>query len=53
MITRQLQVIDVRDATVNEYGRATRGWLVEELRLGAEDANRYLTVARALPDRRR
>ncbi|HTW20615.1 MAG TPA: DUF222 domain-containing protein [Mycobacteriales bacterium] len=51
VLVRQLQVIDTRDATVNEFGRATRGWLVEELRCGAEDVNRLLTVARALPYR--
>ena len=51
VLAGQLQVIDTRDATVHEYGRQTRGWLVEELLLGTEDANRYLTVARALPAR--
>jgi hypothetical protein len=48
-IAAQIQVIDVRDATVGEYGRQTRGWLTEELNLGSEDATRYVTVARALP----
>ena len=51
VIAGQLQVIDTRDASVSECGRQTRGWLVEELLLGTEDANRYLTVARALPTR--
>jgi hypothetical protein len=51
VVTRQLQVIDTREATVAEYGRQTRGWLVEELLVGTDDAARYLNVARALPHR--
>ena len=50
VIARQLQVIDVRDATVDECGRATRGWLIEEQLLSPHDASRYLTVARSLPE---
>jgi hypothetical protein len=49
VIATQLQVIDIRDATVGEYGRQTRGWLVEELHLGRQEASRQLAVARALP----
>jgi hypothetical protein len=45
----RLQVMDVRDVTVAECGRQTRGWLIEEQHLGSEDASRYLTVAKALP----
>ncbi|HTW19204.1 MAG TPA: DUF222 domain-containing protein [Mycobacteriales bacterium] len=52
VLVRQLQVIDVRDATVDEAGRATRGWLVEDLLLSGRDASRYLTVARSLPEHR-
>jgi len=49
VLTRQLQVIDVRDATIEDCGRATRGWLVEELLLAPAEANRYVSVARGLP----
>ena len=49
VMAARLQVIDVRDATVAEYGRQTRSWLVEELHLGQEDASRHMTVAKALP----
>ena len=49
VVASRLQVIDIRDATVAEYGRQTRGWLVEEQHVGQRDASRQLTVARALP----
>jgi hypothetical protein len=49
VITARGQVIDIRDATVAEYGRQTRGWLTEEMQLSTQDATRQLTVARALP----
>jgi hypothetical protein len=51
VITRQLQVIDVRDASVAEHGRTVRGWLVEEQHLSPREATRYLNIARALPTR--
>ena len=49
VITGQLQVIDVRDVTVEEYGRQTRGWLIEDQLLAPAEASRFLTVARGLP----
>jgi hypothetical protein len=44
-----LAVIDAREATVAECGRATRSWLVEELRVGPVEASRRLRLARSLP----
>jgi hypothetical protein len=49
ILVAQLQVIDVRDATAAEYGRHTRGWLVEDQLLAHEEASKLLTVAKALP----
>ena len=49
VLASRLQVIDVREATVAECGRHTRGWLVEELHLAEETASRLLSVATALP----
>lgn len=46
---RLLRAADVRDATVTECGRASRSWLIEELRLGSKDASRQLQLARWLP----
>jgi hypothetical protein len=43
-----LVVIDAREATVGECGRATRSWLVEELRMAPGAAGRRLRLARAL-----
>jgi hypothetical protein len=49
LITRQLQVMHVRDVTTAECGRKTRSWLVEDQHLGHENASRLMTVAKALP----
>jgi Domain of unknown function (DUF222) len=46
---RVVQANDVRDVTVNECGRQSRSWLVEEHHLSPEDAGKRLRVARALP----
>src|SRR3954468_5298366 len=51
VLARTLQVIDNRDATVAEYGRQTRAWLVEDPLLAHEEASKLLTVARDLPSR--
>ncbi|HVV75528.1 MAG TPA: DUF222 domain-containing protein, partial [Mycobacteriales bacterium] len=50
-IARHLAVVDVRDATVEPYGRATRGWLIEDKHLPAAAAGRLLKVSRQLPIR--
>ncbi|HVV76732.1 MAG TPA: DUF222 domain-containing protein, partial [Mycobacteriales bacterium] len=50
-IARFLAVVDVRDATVEPYGRATRGWLIEDKHLPAAAAGRLLKVSRQLPIR--
>jgi len=47
-IAQRLAVIDGRDATVAATGRATRGWLVEELRVERHSAHRKLRIARQL-----
>jgi Domain of unknown function (DUF222) len=44
-----LQAMDVRQVTVNECGRTTRSWLVEDQRLGPTDAGQRMWVARHLP----
>jgi hypothetical protein len=49
LLAARRQVADRRGATDAEYGRKTRSWLVEDRRLCVEQANRYLTVAKALP----
>jgi hypothetical protein len=49
VIARHLQAADVIGATVDECGRSTRGWLVEELRRSPAEARRSLFVARSLP----
>lgn len=49
VIARRLQVMDVRSVTVNECGRTTRSWLVEEHGFSADEATRRMNVARALP----
>jgi hypothetical protein len=51
VLASRLQVIDTRCATDAEYGRKTRGWLVEDQRLAHEQADRLLTVAKAMPYR--
>src|SRR5581483_3398047 len=51
VIVRRLQVIDVRDATTTECGRGTRSWLVEDQGVGRAEANKPVTVAKALPAR--
>jgi hypothetical protein len=47
-IARYLAVVDVRDATVEPYGRATRGWLIEDKHLPPVTAGRLLKVSRQL-----
>jgi Domain of unknown function (DUF222) len=49
VIAGRLQAADVIDATADECGRSTRGWLVEELRRSPTEARRALFVARSLP----
>jgi hypothetical protein len=46
---RALQSCDVRDVTVNECGRTTKSWLIEEQHLSPKDAGRQMWVARRLP----
>ena len=48
-IARFLGVVDVRDATVEPYGRATRAWLIEDKHLPAATAGRLVKVSRQLP----
>jgi hypothetical protein len=50
VIARRGQAADVIDATVEECGRTTRSWLVEEIRRSPLDARRTLFLARSLPD---
>jgi hypothetical protein len=50
-LCRWTQAADVTGATVDECGRTTRGFLVEELRRSPHEARRILTVARGLPGR--
>lgn len=45
----RLQVIDAADTATTEAGRATRSWLIEEMRCNAGDASRRMRVARSLP----
>jgi Domain of unknown function (DUF222) len=49
VIASRLQAADVCGATVDECGRSTRGWLVEEMRRSPNEARRVLFVARSLP----
>jgi hypothetical protein len=49
VIAHRLQAADVIDATADECGRSTRGWLVEELRRSPAEARRSVFVARSLP----
>jgi hypothetical protein len=51
LLTAQLQVMESRGTAVNECGRTTRGWLIEDQLLGVDETSRLLTVARMLPDR--
>ena len=53
MQARWLRVLDARDATVAECGRATRSWLIEEASLGPAEASRRVTLARRLDSARR
>jgi hypothetical protein len=48
-IASRLQAADAIDATVDECGRSTRGWLVEEMRRSPAEARRSVFVARSLP----
>ncbi|HVT64251.1 MAG TPA: DUF222 domain-containing protein [Mycobacteriales bacterium] len=48
-IARYLAVVDVRDATIEPYGRTTRGWLIEDKHLPAATAGRLVKVSRQLP----
>ncbi|HWC33975.1 MAG TPA: DUF222 domain-containing protein [Mycobacteriales bacterium] len=47
-IARYLAVVDVRDATIEPYGRGTRAWLIEDKHLPATSAGRLLKVSRQL-----
>jgi hypothetical protein len=49
VLASRLQAADVIGATVDECGRSTRGWLVEEMRRSPAEARRALFVARSLP----
>jgi Domain of unknown function (DUF222) len=49
VVTARLQAMHVRDVTSGLRGRKTRSWLIEDLHLGHEAANRHMTVAKALP----
>jgi hypothetical protein len=49
LTARSLQACDVRDVTVNECGRTTKSWLVEEQHLSPTDAAGRMWVARRLP----
>jgi hypothetical protein len=49
VIASRLQAADFTGATVDECGRSTRGWLVEELRRTPAEARRALFLARSLP----
>jgi hypothetical protein len=49
VIASRLQAADAIQATVDECGRSTRGWLVEELRRSPTEARRSVFVARSLP----
>jgi hypothetical protein len=49
VIARRLQAMGVRDVSVMECGRQTKGWLVEEQRLAPADAARRMWLARRLP----
>jgi hypothetical protein len=51
IMARRMQVMDVRNVTAFECGRALRGWLVETQMRSDVDADRRTSVARALPDR--
>jgi hypothetical protein len=44
-----LQAVDVRQVSVNECGRTTRSWLVEDERLAPTDAAQRVWVAKQLP----
>jgi hypothetical protein len=44
-------VVDVRDATIEPYGRTTRNWLIEDKHLPGATAGRLVKVARQLPIR--
>ncbi len=50
-IARYLAVVDVREATIEPYGRGTRAWLIEDKHLSAASAGRLLKVSRQLPVR--
>jgi hypothetical protein len=50
-IAQHLAVADVRDATLEPYGRCTRPWLIEDKHLPKVAAVRLLKVARQLPVR--
>lgn len=46
---RWLGAADTRDSTVNECGRSTRWWLIEECNLGRADAGARMKLAHQLP----
>jgi hypothetical protein len=50
-LVRFLAVADVRDATVEPYGRTTRNWLIEDKHLARATAGRLVKVSRQLPIR--
>ncbi|HWB65987.1 MAG TPA: DUF222 domain-containing protein [Mycobacteriales bacterium] len=49
LISQRLQVAESRQATINEAGRATRSWLIEEQRLSPTEAGQRVAVARSRP----
>jgi hypothetical protein len=49
VIAVHLQAADVRGVTVNECGRTTRSWLVEDQHLSPSEASRRMLLARELP----
>jgi hypothetical protein len=51
VIAARLQVMHNRQSTTVECGRATKAWLVEDLRRSNSEATRRMVVARALPTR--
>ena len=47
-IAQHLAVADIRDATIEPYGRGTRAWLIEDKHLPGAAAGRLLKVAQRL-----
>jgi hypothetical protein len=50
-IARSLLALDAREVTINECGRATRSWLVEEQHVSVAAAGAMLRLARSYPYR--